>query len=122
MGRTVMYAAIGCLAVFVLMVTFATEQGNGSIAAISQVNVHDLRTNPLSFSGKDVTTTGTLAYSAEQQVFHLVEEDLSVAIRGYDGSLNLQDVVGKRVAVSGVAGIDPDIGVYLEVADLRVLN
>jgi hypothetical protein len=122
MGRSVMYSVIGCLAVFVLMVTFATEQGNGSIAAISQVNVHDLRTNPLSYTGKDVTTTGTLAYSAEQQVFHLVEGDLSVAIRGYAGSLTLRDEVGKRVAVSGKAGIDPDIGVYLEVADLRIVN
>lgn len=122
MGRFLMYAAIAALAVFVLMVSFVTEQGDGSIASTSQVRLHDLRTSPESFNGRTVTTEGVLSYADETQVFQLVADDLAVSLRGYDGALDLSAHTGKQAVVSGSVIIDPDLGVLIEVSDLKIVD
>ena len=123
MGRLLMYTAIGLLAVFVGTATFLTEGGGGSTAAISQVSVHNLRSSPQTYLGQIVTTEGRLAFSDEHGLYQVVSEDnLAVVIREYKGSGELRRLDGKQVRVTGQFGVDPDLGIFIDAAEIRGLD
>lgn len=115
MGRTLMYAAITALAVFLLSATFVLQHGGESIASVRQVSVHDLTNGPSLFEGQHVTTAGLLGFSEEHSDYQLVDEgDFAVIIREYRGGASLDDLLGRRVRVSGVFGISQESGVYID--------
>lgn len=115
MGRTLMYAAIAALAVFVLWATFVLKHGGESVASVQQVSVHDLTTGPSRFEGQPVTTVGTLSFSEEHDRYQIVDEgNFAVIIREYVGEELLGGLTGVRVRVSGVFGSDEESGVYID--------
>lgn len=115
MGRTLMYAAIAALAVFVLSATFVLKHGGESVASVQQVSVHDLTTGPSRFEGQPVTTVGTLSFSEEHDRYQIVDEgNFAVIIREYAGEDRLGSLTGVRVRVSGVFGSDRESGVYID--------
>lgn len=115
MGRTVMYAAIAALAVFLLSDTFLLKHGGESVAAVQHVSVHDLTTGPSVFDGESVATTGLLGFSEEHGRYQLVDEgNFAIIIRQYASEEVLDGLVGRRVRVSGVFGISPESGVYID--------
>ncbi|MCH7483936.1 MAG: hypothetical protein IIA90_02170 [Chloroflexi bacterium] len=117
MGRTLMYAVITALAVFVLSATFLLKHGGESLASVQQVSVHDLTAGPSRFEGKPVTTVGVLGFSEEHDRYKLVdvdEGDFAVIIRRYTGGDPLDALVGRRVRVSGVFGFDEGSGAHID--------
>ncbi len=114
MGRTLMYAAIAALAVFVLSATFLLKHGGESIASVQQVSVHDLTNGPTRFADMSVTTVGVLSFSEEHGRYQLVDEgNFAVIIRRYAGEELLDVLVDRRVRVRGVFGIDQELGVHI---------
>ena len=115
MGRTLMYAAIAALAVFLLSATFILKHGGDSLAAVQHVSVHDLTSGPARFDGKPVTTGGVLRFSEEHDRYQLVDEgNFAVIIGEYTGDSPLGDLVGRRVRVSGVFRIGEELGVHID--------
>jgi len=115
MGRALMYAALAGLAVFVLSATFILDHGGESIAAVQSVTVHDLTSSPNSWDGSPVSVDGMFSYGEEHAEYQLVDEgNFAVLIRKHHVSTDLSDLVGQRVRVSGVFGIDDDLGVYID--------
>jgi len=115
MGRTLMYAAITALAVFVLSAMFLLKHGGESVASVQQVSVHDLTAGPSRFEGRTVATVGALSFSEEHDRYQLVDEgNFAVIIRRYTGGDPLDALVGRRVRVRGVFGFDKGSGVYID--------
>lgn len=115
MGRALMYAALVALAVFVLSATFILDHGGDSIAAVQTVSVHDLTTTPDSWDGAPISVDGTLGYSEEHDQYQIVDEgNFAVLIREHRETGSLPNLIDKRVRVSGVFGIDDDLGVYID--------
>ncbi len=115
MGRTLMYAAITVLAVFVLSAMLLLKHGGESVASVEHVSVHDLTAGPSRFEGKPVTTVGVLRFSAEHDRYQLVDEgNFAVIIREYVGEDPLSGLIGRKVRVNGVFGIDQESGVYID--------
>lgn len=115
MGRTLMYAAITALAALVLSATFLLKHGGESVASAQHVSVHDLTSGPSRFDGDSVTTVGVLSFSEEHDRYELVgEANFAVIIRKYTGDNPLDGLVGRKVRVRGVFGIDPESGVHID--------
>ena len=115
MGRTLMYAAITALAVFVLSAMLLLNHGGESAASAQHVSVHDLTAGPSRFEGKEVTTVGVLSFSEEHDRYELVgEANFAVIIREYTGENPLDVLVGREVRVRGVFGHDPESGVHID--------
>ena len=105
MGRVLMYGTLVLLAVFVLSATFMLEHGGKSIASVQEVSIHDLSSIPPQFIDDHITTTGTLSYSEEHDLYQVVgEENTAVIIRKYNGHRDLSTLVGREVRVNGVFG------------------
>jgi hypothetical protein len=111
-----MYGSLVALAVFVLSATFILDHGGESIAAVQSVTVHDLTMSPNNWDGSPISVDGTLGYSEEHDEYQLVDEEASYAVlvRKHHVSTALAELVGKQVRVSGVFGIDDDLGVYID--------
>jgi hypothetical protein len=115
MGRVSMYAALVVLAVFVLTATFAMDHGGKSIALVQEATIHDISSIPPRFEGEHVTTTGTLSYSDEHDLYQIVgEANTAVVIREYHGHRDLSAFVGRDVRVNGVVGSEERTGVYID--------
>ncbi len=115
MGRTLMYAAITALAVFVLSAMLLLKHGGESVASVEHVSVHDLTADPGRFEGKSVTTVGVLGFSEEHDRYELIGEgNFAVVIREYTGGDPLDGLVGREVRVRGVFSSDPESGVHID--------
>ncbi|HUF52246.1 MAG TPA: hypothetical protein VMR52_00545 [Dehalococcoidia bacterium] len=115
MGRAFMYASLVVLAVFVLTATFALEHGGKSIASVQDVSIHDISSIPPRFIDAHVTTTGTLSYSDEHELYQVTgEANTALVIRKYHGHRDLGTVVGREVRVNGVVGSEDFTGVYID--------
>lgn len=112
MGRTLMYATLTVLAVFVLSATFLLEHGGGSTSAVSVVSVHDLLLTPEVYQGRDVTLQGVLRFDDAAKRFVVAAEGQGVAIKS-----NLPETSPLRdqtVRATGRVGIEQDVGVYID--------
>jgi hypothetical protein len=119
MGRTLMYATLVALAVFVLSATFILDHGGESIASVRSVTVHDLTTLPgtNSYVGQTVLIEqATLGYSEEHDLYQVVDPgaNYAVVIREFSGSTDLAELLDQDVTVSGIFGIDEELGVYID--------
>ncbi|TMB99097.1 MAG: hypothetical protein E6J42_04205 [Chloroflexi bacterium] len=120
MGRFLMYAVIGALALFVLSAGLLLEHGGGSSVAVADVTLHDLRLRPEVYKGQKVVLPGTLRYSSEVHHYQVVDgEQQTVVISGYDET-QLRPLEGKTVEVAGRFDFDTDTGIYIDADTVRV--
>ena len=116
MGRTLLYACILVLAVFVLAAAFLLQTGGESLSspAAVKVSVHDLSVAPQAHAAERIVTTGILRLVHEPNDHFLVTADgLGVIVRGHDAAI-LRALDGKAVTVTGRFGYDPDTGTYID--------
>jgi hypothetical protein len=113
MTRSILYAAIVLLALFVLSAAFLLERGSSSQAAVS-VSVHDLSTAPQAHDGDRVTTSGVLRLALEpEEEFLLTADGLGILIVGYDEAL-LRPLDGRGATIVGRFGFTERDGVYIQ--------
>ncbi len=113
MGRTLMYSAIGGLAVFVLSAAFLVQSGGGSIAQAGDRSIHDLFLEPERFDGAGVTTEGVLRPGNSGEEFLVTADGLGIIVRS-DSLDRLRELEGRKVRISGRFGVDEDAGVFID--------
>lgn len=114
MGRTLLYACLLVLAVFVLSAAFLLQSGGRTSSAAMQVSVHDLSVAPQAHAEERVATTGVLRFLHEPDDHFVVTADgLGVIVRGYDEEA-LRALDGQTVTVTGRFSFDKETGTYID--------
>ena len=75
MGRTLMYATILVLAVFVLSSYAVLEHGGESLGQIKTLSVRDLNAQAPVYNGAKVIVNGVLQYNNELKIFEMTAPD-----------------------------------------------
>jgi hypothetical protein len=119
MGRTLMYTALGALALLILSSTFVLEHGGGTLALEQEASLHDLTTNVDEWRGRSVSTTGTLYHNDALDQYQISDGDQNfpVVVR-WNGGMKL--LVGKKVTVLGKFSDEAGIGPVIDARSVRL--
>jgi hypothetical protein len=119
MGRTLMYTALGALALLILSSTFVLEHGGGTLALEQEASLHDLTTNVDEWRGRSVSTTGTLYRNDALAQYQISDGDQNfpVVVRWNGG---MKSLVGKKVTVLGKFSDEPGIGPVIDARTVRL--
>ena len=119
-ARTITYAVLAVLTIFVLTTSFLLDRGgSGATPGEETVSVHDLSSNPEVYRGETVTTIGTLGLSGDTTQYQLVDEALAIVINGYELEA-LRSLSGQRVSVTGRFDFADGTGIFIEADTIEV--